>query len=115
VSRPPERHRRLAHYGAPVLLLAVVTVAVLLIRSGLEAGSTTTATSPGVTQATTPTVATRRRHARPKVAAGYYTVQTGDTFSSISARTGVSIVDLERLNPGISSNALQVGQKLRVK
>ena len=42
-------------------------------------------------------------------------MQTGDTFGSISASTGTSVSDLERLNPGVSSNTLQVGQKLRVK
>jgi LysM repeat protein len=42
-------------------------------------------------------------------------VQRGDSFSSISVKTGISVAELERLNPGVSSNALHVGQKLRVK
>ena len=42
-------------------------------------------------------------------------MQAGDTFGSISAKTGVPVAQLERLNPGVSSNSLQVGQKLRVK
>jgi LysM repeat protein len=39
----------------------------------------------------------------------------GDSFGSISAKTGVSVAQIEQLNPGVSTNSLQVGQKLRVK
>ena len=65
-----------------------------------------------VTHTSTASVTTTR-HKSPR--ARYYTVQTGDTFGSISAKTGTRIADLERLNPGVSSNTLRVGQKLRVK
>jgi LysM repeat protein len=113
VSRASDRRRRLAHAAAPVLFLAAVTVAVLLVRSGLHAGHGGTTTVQRVTSAATSTVAKKKRvrasHAR------FYTVQTGDTFGSISAKTGVGVSELERLNPGVSSNALQIGQKLRVK
>jgi LysM repeat protein len=113
VSRASDR-RRLAHAAAPVLFLAVVTAAVLLVRSGLHAGQSGTTSTPRVTTpaATTTVAHTKRR--RPS-GARFYTVQTGDTFGSISSKTGVPVSELERLNPGISSNALQIGQKLRVK
>jgi LysM repeat protein len=39
-------------------------------------------------------------------------VQAGDSLSSISAKTGISVADLESLNPGIDPNALQTGQRL---
>lgn len=110
--RPGERRSRAAHYGAPVLLLAAVTVAVLLIRSGLETGSTKTTTPPAAAQ---PAATRRRHHVERRPAARYYTVQTGDTYGSISAKIGVPVSALERLNPGASSNSLQVGEKLRVK
>jgi LysM repeat protein len=47
--------------------------------------------------------------------AEYYTVQTGDTFGSIATRKGIGVDQLTALNPGVSSNALQVGQQIRVK
>lgn len=111
--RATERRRRIAHVAAPVLFLAAVTAAVLLIRSGLESGSGPTTSTPTATRPSATTVAHR-----PRPRAGskrFYTVQTGDTFNAIAAKTGVSVSELERLNPGVSSNALQVGQKLRVK
>jgi LysM repeat protein len=96
-----------------------VTIAVLLIRSGLEGGSgTTTTTQTGaVTHPSTTTTppGTTRQGTTTTVAGQFYTVAAGDTFGSISAKTGVSVTELETLNPGVNPNALQVGQKLRVK
>jgi len=116
VPRAAEPRKALAHYGAPALFLLAVTVAVLLIRAGLESGSSgqpTTTATPATTRAASHRTKPHRKHVAP--AAQYYTVQSGDTFGSISAKTGATIAQLEQLNPGVSPNALQVGQKLRVK
>lgn len=114
MSRAPDPRRRVAHVAAPVLFLAAVTAAVLLIRSGLESGSAGATSTQAVTQPAATTAAVHRTRPR-KGAKRFYTVQTGDTFNSISAKAGIPVSELERLNPGVSSNALQVGQKLRVK
>jgi LysM repeat protein len=42
-------------------------------------------------------------------------VQSGDTFGTIAAREGIAVGRLEQLNPGVSSSALAVGQRIRVK
>lgn len=112
MSRAGRAHAGIARYAAPVAFLLGVTIVVLLIRSGLGGGQPATTTGPST--ASVPTVTRRSRTTRP-AHGRLYTVQTGDTFGSISAKTGTSVADLERLNPGISSNALQVGQKLHVK
>lgn len=114
---PPARdsRRRAAHVAAPFLFLAAVTLAVLLIRAGLESGSSGPKTTTAVQTQTAPARTTTTKHRQKPGASGFYTVQSGDSFSSISVKTGISISDLERLNPGVSSNALHVGQKLRVK
>jgi LysM repeat protein len=107
--KPP---RGVAHYGAPVLFLLGVTIAVLLIRAGLDQGGSATTTTlgaitrPATTHVTSTGSKTKRR---------FYTVQTGDTFGSIAAKVGISVEQLQSLNPGVSSNALQVGQKLRTR
>ncbi|GEM49877.1 peptidase [Deinococcus cellulosilyticus NBRC 106333 = KACC 11606] len=46
-------------------------------------------------------------------AAGTYTVKSGDTLSSISRTTKVSIESLVKLN-GLSSSTLKIGQKLKL-
>ena len=43
-----------------------------------------------------------------------YSVQTGDTMSSIALKFGVSIDDLQAANPQISPNAMSVGQVLNI-
>lgn len=101
--------------AAPIAFLAAVTIAVLLIRSGLHAGGATTTVSSS-TVGTGSSPADVRRKPKPKrVVKQFYTVQSGDTFGSISAKYGISVARLEQLNPGVSSNALVVGEKIRVK
>jgi len=43
-----------------------------------------------------------------------YTVQKGDTISSIALKFGVSMDDLQAANPEISPNAMSVGQVLKI-
>lgn len=100
----------IAHYAAPVAFLAGVTVAVLLVHSALTGRTTTPAatTSPRVVVSVTQTsVKPAKRR--------FYIVQTGDTFGTIASKEGITVEQLQALNPGVSSNALQVGQKLRVE
>ena len=43
-----------------------------------------------------------------------YVVKSGDTGMRIAAANGVSIADLQAVNPGINWNALKVGQKIKL-
>lgn len=101
-----------ARYLAPAAFLAGVTIAVLLVNAGLNGGKskTTTTLGPPVThQQPTTTVAKSTTGKR------FYTVQTGDTFGTIASKAGISVAQLGALNPGVSSNSLQVGQRLRIR
>ena len=42
------------------------------------------------------------------------TIKSGDTLSGIVAATGVSLAEIQALNPGIDSNSLSVGQKVKL-
>jgi LysM repeat protein len=109
----PRRRRRqrggVAHYAAPVAFLVGVTIAVLLVHSALSGHRGSTVTLPTTTARAA--VTTTGRTAGKKV----YVIQTGDTFGTIAAKVGISIERLQALNPGVSSNALRVGQKLRIR
>lgn len=118
--------RELAHWAAPAAFLVALTIAILLVRSGLEGGSpssapTTISTSARTATTTAKAKTKRKRPAQPgttttaTTAAVYYTVQSGDTFGSIAARYGTTVQQLEALNPGASSTSLTIGQKIRVK
>jgi LysM repeat protein len=125
VPRPAPR-RTFAHYAAPAAFLLGVTIVVVLIHSALGGGGSSTTTTLGpVTHASTAPVPPKTRtitHARTGAAqttsvagAQYTTVRSGDTFGAIAARSGTTVAALQALNPGVSSNALQVGQQIRVK
>jgi len=103
----------LAHYAAPVAFLAGVTIAVLLVHSALDRHTGTT-TTPVTTAATASTTTTTTKPAK-RPGRRFYVVQSGDSFGTIAAKEGISVAQLEALNPGVSSNALRVGQKLRLK
>jgi LysM repeat protein len=96
--RPPVHWRR---YAAPAAFLLAVTIAVVLVRAGLEHGGATA------------TVTTRTTETR--VTTKFWTVRAGDTFQSISTKTGVSVATIERLNPNVSSTSLFIGQRIRLK
>lgn len=116
--------RKLARFAAPAAFLLGVTVAVLLVRAGIGGGSgastnrSTRSTTQVIGVFSTPTqTVTGAQTPSGSTATGpqYYVVRSGDTFGSIAARAGTTVSALEQLNPGVSSNTLQVGQKLRVK
>jgi LysM repeat protein len=121
--------QRVSRYVAPAAFLLGVTVAVLLVRAGLGGPAAATGTFGAVTQAGATlspkpaTTATIRRATTATIitftesvaGATYYIVKRGDTFYSIATKEGTSVSELESLNPGVSSNALSVGQKIRVK
>jgi LysM repeat protein len=108
------RRRELTRYGAPILFLAAVTAAVLLIKSALS-GSSTPATNEAATVTRVSTTrATETIGRTTSTVARYYTIQPGDTLGSVAIRQKTTVDDLLRLNPGIDPNALHAGQRIRI-
>jgi LysM repeat protein len=103
-------HQDWRRYVAPAAFLLAVTVAVVLVRSGLEhtspASPTTTTTRSIPKSPQVSTTADKRQ---------YWTVRAGDTFGVISAKTGVAVPRIERLNPKVTSTSLFIGEKVRIK
>jgi LysM repeat protein len=107
-------------YVAPAAFLLAVTIAVVLIRSGIE--SSGDASTPG--QATVPVTThkvvattgstTTTKHATT-AAKQFWTVKAGDTFGVISSQSGVPVATIEQLNPNASSTSLFIGEKIRLK
>ncbi len=44
-----------------------------------------------------------------------YVVQNGDTLTSIAHRTGVSVAQIQELNPGVDPQILVSGEKLKLR
>ena len=97
----------LARFGAPVAFLAAVTIAVLLVRAGLESGDASRAPSPR----TATSIAEPLRI--PTKA--YYRIRPGDTLGAVADRFHTTLRGLLALNPQVEPNALRIGQRLRVR
>ena len=82
----------------PALFLLAVTLAVIGIRALMHDSSPP---APKVTH----TVVTAR----------YYRVRAGDTLTAVSAKTGVSVARLQRLNPKLQPTALFIGERIRLR
>lgn len=96
---------------APAAFLAAATVAVVLIRAGLDPTDEPSATRPAATRSVGGT--TKRTTTRPRPrATRTYTIQDGDTFETIAADQGTTVERLQTLNPDVDPNSLQVGQRI---
>ena len=104
--------REAKRYGAPAAFLLAVTIAVLLVRSGLQsdpaAGDDLGARRDGRRRSpsTTPVPVKRRR---------FYRLRSGETLSDVAIKFNTTVEQLLALNPGIEPTNLTVGQRVRVK
>jgi len=107
----------LRRYAAPAGFLLAVTIAVVLIHSGLSAGHhpAAKAAPPAVTQQVAETTTTTSTTTRKPAAKRFWTVQAGDTFGVIASKSGVPVATIEQLNPTIHSTSLFIGEKVRIK
>jgi LysM repeat protein len=125
----PHGRQQLTRYGAPAAFLAAVTIAVILIKAGLNggSGSTTTVGALPTTSTATKSVTTPKLVLTTQTAtltgtttetttpgAEYYVVQSGDTLGSIAQKYNTTVDELMTLNPGIDPTALHIGQRVRV-
>jgi Tfp pilus assembly protein FimV len=108
---------RIARVAAPVAFLLAVTIAVLLIRSALRDGEDGggSSTPPASTAAATSTTETTKRRAARKPPRRFYVIREGDTFGTVADRFDTTVEALQALNPGLSSNSLTIGQRIRVR
>ena len=121
----PAQRRELKRYAVPAAFLLAATIAVLLVRSGLNdsessATPTTALTSTAQTttsQTTTKLVLTGTATGATTTApadAQYYVIQSGDTLGGIATQYDTTVEELLTLNPDVDPSALQPGQRLRV-
>lgn len=101
---------------APVAIIVVGAAAYGILKSGTDDKGGSGASSRPASQRTSgqgtsatgtaPSTVTVRKT---------YVVRSGDTLSSISLDTGVSVAKLQSLNPNVDVQALQPGQRLKLR
>jgi LysM repeat protein len=97
--------RSRARYLAPIALAATIAGTYVIVHNGLSSKPTPAPAQPSGTF-----------HARTRLSRKrYYVVKPGDSMTSIASKTGISLNTLEQLNPGVQPDALQTGQRLRLR
>jgi LysM repeat protein len=101
-----------ARWLAPLALVTVAVAVYAVVSTGINQESGGTVEHPATTSGD-------RRPAPPKERAvshaRIYVVRPGDTLSGISARTGVPLATLTRLNEDLDTQALQTGQRVKLR
>lgn len=113
-------HPAIARWGAPAAFLVAATVAVLLVRAGLDNGAASPAsptTAATTTQAEQPPATTEPPAGTTTATAGaeFYEIQSGDTLALVAERFDTTVEQLLVLNPEVDPVALTIGQRIRVK
>jgi len=99
--------RNPARFLAPAALAAVAVGAFVVVSNNVNSSSHSTPASHVLDL--NHLVHNKYAHRR------FYTVQAGDNLTGISTKTGISVTRLEQLNSSLDPNALQTGQRLRLR
>ena len=95
---------------APIAIIAVAVALYLIVHATVDNNHHT------VTHKHSAHAQGRHHHhKRHRSKAKFYVVKAGDTLSAIAVRVHISLTRLEALNPNVSANALQTGQRLRLR
>jgi LysM repeat protein len=101
-----------ARWLAPLALVTVAVAVYAVVSTGVNQKSGGTVEHPASTSGDRRAAPPKERAARR---ARTYIVRPGDTLSAISARTGVPLSTLTRLNEGLDTQALQTGQRVKLR
>jgi LysM repeat protein len=100
-----------ARYLAPVALVAVAFALYSVVQHARDDGGGSS--SSGTPAQTTPAKGSKSSK-KPKHVKKFHRVRRGETPSSIALKYHVSVKTLEKLNPKMDPNALNVGELLRL-
>ena len=107
---------------APVALV-LFGIALLMIVSSSDGGNDSGSTSASEQQKDKDLGTSSKKTRKRKSTSGSngalptrtYTVKSGDTLGSISAKTGIPVAKLQELNPQLDPQQLVSGQKIKLR
>jgi LysM repeat protein len=110
------RRRSTARWLAPLAIVVCAVAVYSVVNSSLapDDASTSPATSTTSTSSKSGTTSQGSSQRRSQNRTRTYTVQPGDTLSSIAAENGLTLARLQELNPALDSRVLQTGQRVKL-
>jgi LysM repeat protein len=100
--------RNPVRFLAPIALVAFAFALYTVVQHARGPAGNAASTTP--TQTATPTSSSKKHKHKHKV----YVVKSGDTASGISAKTGVSLATMRKLNKHFDPQSLSPGQRIRL-
>jgi LysM repeat protein len=110
------RRRSPGRLLAPISLIAfVLALLIVIASSGTDEDSSDNGNSISGQQTEQVSTTGETTTTTPAVSGKFYTVKTGDTLAGIAEQVGVSVAQLQELNPALDPQALVSGQKIRIR
>ena len=97
---------------APIALLAFAFALYTVVKDGQKPAGSSTSDTPAAQSTATSSKSTKKSSTKHKRKT--YTVKAGDTASGISAKTGVKVATMQKLNKNFDPGSLHPGQKIRL-
>jgi LysM repeat protein len=106
-----------ARFLAPIALVAFAFALYTVVQNARDDGGSSSSSSATPAITAKPSKAAKRSAARSRARhhRRTYRVKAGDTPSSIALKYGITVQQLQKLNPSMDPQALTVGERLRLR
>lgn len=102
-----KRSSAAARLAAAVALLVAAFIVVAIVAAAISDDDSSPNHRNGQPHA--------QKQKKPRTKAKTYTVESGDTLTTIARKTGVPIAELQALNPEVDPQILTVGETLQLR
>ncbi|MFN8216208.1 MAG: LysM domain-containing protein [Solirubrobacterales bacterium] len=104
-----KRNSIIARILAALALIAVIVAVVMIVSHSLKEDSSSSKKTGANHHAK------KHKPKQQKTKAKTYEVQSGDTLTAIAAKTGLTVAELQALNPEVDAQNLTVGEVLKLR
>jgi len=93
--------------AAALAILVAVLVVIVVVSAAMSGDDSSSKHRKGQAQP--------QKEKKPRTKAKTYTVESGDTLTTIAHKTGVPVAELQALNPEVDPQILTVGETLQLR